>query len=86
FRGAPFETADGGAFYVTFSAGVATTYGNPAQSSSELLALADELLYEAKRQGRNRVITMSGRQKISENPALVLPVEKQFLFTGKSAQ
>lgn len=86
FRCTPFETPDGGTFFTTFSAGVATSTGDPQQTSAALLAQADELLYEAKRQGKNRVLTMGTRQKLSDNPALVQTAEKQFLFTGKRAQ
>ncbi|MDL2209882.1 GGDEF domain-containing protein [Desulfovibrio sp. OttesenSCG-928-O18] len=86
FRGTPFETPDGGSFFATFSAGIATSTGDPQQTYTALLAQADELLYEAKRQGKNRVLTMATRQKISDNPALVQAVEKQFLFTGKTTQ
>lgn len=35
--------------------GVATTVGDESMTSSELLRLADERLYEAKNSGRNRV-------------------------------
>jgi diguanylate cyclase (GGDEF)-like protein len=41
---------------VTISAGIATTTGKDAQSVAELLQRADDKLYEAKRDGRNRVV------------------------------
>ena len=40
---------------VTISVGVAALPEAAARSSSELIAAADEALYEAKRAGRNRV-------------------------------
>jgi diguanylate cyclase (GGDEF)-like protein len=43
-------------FQVTISLGVATTSGDQVPSPSELIRLADEKLYEAKHQGRNRVV------------------------------
>ncbi len=51
----PFEY-DGKSYKLTVSVGVAATDGNRALSPSELIGEADEKLFEAKRQGRNRVI------------------------------
>lgn len=86
FRGDSFETPQGNTFFTTFSAGVATTMGDPGLTPAEFLAQADALLYEAKHQGKNRVLTTGADQKVSENSALVQVAEKQFLFTGKIAQ
>ena len=47
---------DDRSFVVTVSIGVAVTLDETQQAAS-LLAAADEVLYEAKRQGRNRVVT-----------------------------
>jgi diguanylate cyclase (GGDEF)-like protein len=47
---------EGRPFQVTISLGVATISGDSDVSPRELIALADEKLYEAKRQGRNRVV------------------------------
>lgn len=87
FRGMTFEAPEGGVFSVTFSAGVVTVMGRKnLPDAKTLLNDADALLYEAKRQGRNRVVTMRSEQKVSENPTLVQAEEKQFLFTGKHPQ
>ncbi len=41
--------------YVTISAGVASVRPHPAIDPEQLIALADDLLYQSKRTGRNRV-------------------------------
>ena len=41
---------------LTVSAGLATTTGEPAMTPAELIARADEKLYQAKHEGRNRVV------------------------------
>jgi diguanylate cyclase (GGDEF)-like protein len=45
---------------VTASAGVACTVGNEAHGAEEIYQLADQALLQAKRGGRNRVITAKG--------------------------
>ena len=86
FRQIRFETPDGGTFSRTFSGGVATSRNRPGRDTVEdLLRQADDLLYQAKRQGKNQICTLVSKQTITENPALVQVAEKQFLFTGKVA-
>jgi two-component system, cell cycle response regulator len=51
----PFSI-DGGDRVVTISAGVATTLDEAELDAAGLIRRADEALYEAKRQGRNRVV------------------------------
>lgn len=47
---------EGKPYHVTVSVGVATTNGEPSLNVTELVRRADENLYQAKHQGRNRVI------------------------------
>jgi two-component system cell cycle response regulator len=51
----PFQF-EGKAYTVTISLGVITTTGDSELTPSELIRHADEKLYQAKREGRNRVI------------------------------
>ncbi len=48
------ETVNGGHWPVTFSVGVVTCTG-PTCSAGELLRLADDLMYKAKRRGKNMI-------------------------------
>lgn len=52
---------EGQAIPLTFSAGVAVFPELHIKTASELLLLADEALYEAKEQGRNRCLLHAGR-------------------------
>src|SRR5690606_11519443 len=52
FSRTPHLTPDGDEFYVTFSAGVVEFDG----TNDDLAALADQALYSAKNQGRNKVV------------------------------
>lgn len=51
----PFQY-EGKSYALTVSVGVSATDGNRALSPTELIGEADEKLFEAKRQGRNRVV------------------------------
>src|SRR5690606_36048581 len=54
----PMAIVDGQPVFITFSAGIATHNGEPEnrfESVHELLQAADDVLYGAKREGRNRV-------------------------------
>lgn len=53
--GAPFENADGKPIEVTVSVGI-SEFGRDGETIDAILRKADERLYEAKHQGRNRVI------------------------------
>ena len=78
-----FTTANGTSFSVTFSAGVATAFPHiMSVSPQDLYTQADELMYTAKRQGKNRVEAHASLKKMADNPAMVQAVEKHFLFTG----
>jgi len=84
FRVIEFEVGSGDRFTKSFSAGVATSSGKgPDDTIDALLRKADELLYTAKKQGKNRICIQAPSCAISDNPALVQVSEKQFLFTGK---
>jgi diguanylate cyclase (GGDEF)-like protein len=58
----PFEV-DGQRVQLTFSAGVACFPDLYIKSAAELILFADEALYEAKRQGRNRCLLDVGQGK-----------------------
>ena len=50
------ETDSGGKLAVTVSAGVACTMDHAAHDAESIYRLADQALYQAKEQGRNRVV------------------------------
>ena len=50
------ETDSGGKLAVTVSAGVACTTDHASHSAETIYRLADEALYLAKKQGRNRMV------------------------------
>ena len=48
--------------YITISLGISSLIPSPETSVDELIAQADQALYQAKQQGRNRAIVFSGMQ------------------------
>lgn len=62
--GTPVETAQG-KVSVTASLGMATTQGEDRLDATELIRLADQALYAAKQQGRNRV-AMAPHEEVSQ--------------------
>jgi hypothetical protein len=58
---------------LTFSAGVACFPDLYIKSAAELILFADEALYEAKRQGRNRCLFDIGQGKYLDVEGNVLP-------------
>jgi diguanylate cyclase (GGDEF)-like protein len=82
FRAQTF-TCQGKTFGVTFSAGVASTNGSPGTKTTELIALADKALYQAKSAGKNRVVALQTTTEIEVlRSAMVHADEKKFLFSG----
>ncbi len=61
----PFKLKSGEKLSVTISVGI-TTYQETMKSIDELIEVADQALYEAKRTGRNRVIPLLYPQKEDE--------------------
>ncbi len=47
---------EGKSFHLTISAGIASTHGDELLTPPEILRRADDKLYQAKREGRNRVV------------------------------
>jgi two-component system cell cycle response regulator len=69
---------------VTFSAGIAGFPGDGADQA-ELLATADERLFQAKRTGRNRVVAISGSVPAEAAPFLESPASRTSDFAPPSA-
>lgn len=64
--------------FVTVSIGVATMYPNLSTSPNDLIEKTDHALYQAKREGRNRIIKVDLTQPFNE----VSNVEKEHLGIG----
>jgi len=68
---------------VTCSAGVVCTKGKLPLSVEQFVSMADKALYEAKAQGKNRIVKAPIPDLLQAPQAtLVHAQEKQFLFTG----
>ena len=61
---------DGQPIRVTISVGVAGTPNASVQSPADLIAVADEMMYEAKRSGRNRVCARNNSAESTSSSGL----------------
>lgn len=61
--------------YVTISAGVFTCIPSRDQTPVEAIAATDRLLYQAKREGRNRIKTAAGKTAPASEPCIPYPFE-----------
>jgi diguanylate cyclase (GGDEF)-like protein len=68
--------------FITLSQGLACATPERESSSSHLLILADEALYQAKRSGRNRICTPGG-QSVPQPAAFHLPLASLSAFAAK---
>lgn len=67
----PFQLSDGTRSVIAFSAGVAAATAAERYSGEELVTRADDALYRAKREGRNRTVIADALESM---PALPAPV------------
>ena len=61
----PHATSDTSG-YVTISLGVASTADHILTDSSQLVALADQAMYQAKNNGRNRYVILTASERVEE--------------------
>ena len=83
FRKTPQQCVGYDDFYVTFSVGIASTRGAQGCTPDALFRLADEALYQAKEQGKNRIVSLRVKEDCELTNAMVRSDEKQFLFSGE---
>ncbi len=77
-----FECVPGKPFQCTFSCGIAgIAESEGIDSKAELLAQADNAMYDAKRQGKNRVLLSGACARVMGANTLVKSDEKKFLFS-----
>ncbi len=81
FREEIFECDKGNRFNMTFSCGIAALTDNCAASQEELLCQADNAMYDAKRQGKNRIAVTGNCDKSACPNVLVHSDEKKLLFS-----
>ncbi len=81
FSAERFQGAEAG-FSVTFSVGLATYRGGVSLDVAEFLALADKALYQAKGEGKNRIVSapLPDVDKVTREATQVHANEKKFLF------
>lgn len=82
FRNEKF-VCDDAAFTMSFSGGAASLslLEQDRKSADELIKNADEALYDAKKQGKDRISFLECSKLARERSSLVLSQEKQFLFS-----
>ncbi len=81
FRAKQFSCS-GATYSLTFSAGVACFQGDPPMSAAQLVQQADEALYEAKRQGKDKTVCAPWQEK-ADRPSMVSREEKKALFESQ---
>ncbi len=80
---APLPVQGGSRSPVTVSVGVAATTGETTLTPNELIDLADEKLFQAKHQGRNRVVAWAGQHK---KPTVFIRVVNDLAAAPRSSQ
>lgn len=83
FRKTPQQCTGHEDFQVNFSAGIASTRGSQGCTPDVLFHLADNALYQAKKQGKNQVVSLRVQEECELTNAMVRSDEKQFLFSGE---
>lgn len=82
-RATPMACAGVAPFRVTCSVGLACAKGHDDAPAPDLYALADKALYQAKAQGKDRVVAAPLADiRTPRRESLVVSSEKKFLFTG----
>lgn len=74
--------SDGDEIVLTFSAGVACYRGESDMSVEEFVNRADEALYRAKHEGKDRIVCAAHPLRRDPRETMVGPDEKAFLLSG----